>query len=110
MHALSHLQCSLALLLLCVGVASTVETPLAKNYSVAALAAAPPGVEPQGQLLDPVVAPAAEAEAVVVGAGLAAVPAAATPGVGPRGVPPAPAAVPAVVPRVGRPPRSWGGA
>ena len=78
--------------------------------TVAALAAAPPGVEPQGRLLDPAVAPAAGAEAVVVGAGLMAVPAAATPGVGPRGMPPAPAAVPAVVPRVGRPPRSWGGA
>ena len=39
MHALSHLQCSLALLLLCVGVASTVETPLAKNYSVAVVVA-----------------------------------------------------------------------
>ena len=78
--------------------------------TMAALAAAPPGVELQGRLLDPAVAPAAGAEAVVVGAGLVAVPAAATPGAGPRGMPPAPAAVPAVVPRVGRPPRSWGGA
>ena len=78
--------------------------------TMAALAAAPPGVDPQGRLLDPAVAPAAGAEAVVVGAGLVAEPVAATPGVGLRGRLLAPAAVPAVVPRVGRPPRSWGGA
>ena len=77
---------------------------------MAALAAAPPGVDPQGRLLDPAVAPAAGAEAVVVGAGLVAEPVAATPGVGLRGRLLAPAVVPAVVPRVGRPPRSWGGA
>ena len=51
------------------------------------------GVEPQRRPLDPAVAPAAGAEAVVVGAGLVSVPAAATPGAGPRGRPPAPAVV-----------------
>ena len=78
--------------------------------TMAALAAAPLGVEPQGRLLDPAVAPAAGAEVVVAGAGPVAAPAAAPPGAGPRGMPPASAAVPAVVPRVGRLPRSWGGA
>ena len=76
--------------------------------TMAALAAAPLGAEPQGWLHDPAVAPAAGAEVVVAGAGLVAVPAAATPEAGPRRRPPAPAVVLAGVPRVGRPPRSWG--
>ena len=63
--------------------------------TVAAPAAATPGVEPQGRPLDPAAVPTAGVEAVVGVAGTAAVLAAATPGAGLRGRPLDPAAIPA---------------
>jgi len=77
--------------------------------TVAVLAVASPGMEPQWRPHDPATTPAVTAEAVVGGAGTMAVLAAATPGVEPRGRPLGPAAVPVAAPRADRPPHSGGG-